>query len=255
MNAVQQSTIRSRQPYAPLKNLALLRGLAQRLMDRDPDLPGIGVFYGHSGYGKTHSVTYVQNSLAKQGIPAPRVEVLESWNRLEFMKAIVRELGIDQPKGSLPALAQQAIEILGDARHPPLMIDEADKLVDKNMIELVRELHMGAQVPIILIGEEALPSKLVPYERVNNRVLDWVAAQPCDFEDTKKLAEYYCTSAIISDPLIEQIRIVCEGRARRIATNVHMIADTASRLGLSSVDVGQLDHPFYTGTPPLRRHG
>ncbi len=63
-----------------------------------------------------------------------------------------------------------------------------DKLVDKGMIELVRDINKAAQVPVLLVGEELLPQKLEQYERVHNRVLEWVLAQPCDLADARAQA-------------------------------------------------------------------
>lgn len=42
----------------------------------------------------------------------------------------------------------------------PLIIDEADFLVQKRMIEVVRDIYESSQATIILIGEEAMPVKL-----------------------------------------------------------------------------------------------
>lgn len=239
--------------FAPLKNLVLLAGLAEKLMARGPHLPGIGVFYGHSGYGKTMAATYVQNKFTHHGLPAPRVEVLDSWTRIDLMRAILSELGVDQPRGTLSAMSRLAIELLADADHPPLLIDEADKLLSKNMVELVRELHMASSAPIILIGEEALPAKLQTVERAHNRVLDWVPAEPCDLEDTRKLARFYCPQVTVSDELLNKIRVASQGRARRIAVNCNMLADYAARTGQATIDETAWQAEMYTGTPPARR--
>lgn len=233
--------------YAALKNVVAMMMLVKKLQGRGPHLPNIGVMSGFSGYGKTWASIYAQNKTR-----AVRVEVGDSWNRKTFLRAILRELGIQEPKGTVADLAERAVELLGEKFDRPLMIDEADKLVDKGMIELVRELAEYSQAPVILIGEEALPSKLVRFERVHNRVLDWTLAQPCDLEDVRKLAEIYTPNIKINDRLLERLRDMSEGRARRVVTNLDHIAEWARNHGAATVDEGY-DGPIFTGQPPAPR--
>ena len=180
-----------------------------------------------------------------------RVEVGDSWTRRTFLRAILREGGISEPRGAVADLAEQAIMILGEDPSRPLIIDEADRLVTKNMIELVRELHEHSQAPIVLIGEENLPGKLIASERTHNRVLEWTAAMPCDLEDTKKLADIFLRDLNCSDVFLDNIRRESDGRARRIVVNLSRIAEWARNRGAKAVDTYDAD--LYTGTPPSRR--
>jgi DNA transposition AAA+ family ATPase len=237
--------------FAALKNVILLMQLHQRLKDRGPHLPGIGVMHGYSGYGKTYAAIYLAN---KTG--AARVEIGDSWTKKTLLMAILKELGDPRPKGTIPGLAEAAIERLAMPGHPPLIIDEADKLVDKGMIELVREIHESAQVPVILIGEEALPAKLERVERSHNRVLEWVAAQPCDLEDTRKLAAIFAPHLSLSDDLLDQIRAQSQGKARRIVTNLDRIKEWAfeqGRTDLNSADYRGGFQPVSAPPRPQRR--
>lgn len=233
---------------APLKNVAAMMGLVQRLLDRGAHMPGFGVVHGFSGYGKTYSAIYAQN---KTG--GPRIEVGDSWTKKTLVGAILKELGVREPRGTVASLTEEAIMRLAEPDHPPLFIDEADKLVDKGMVELVREIQEGAQVPIVLIGEERLPEKLEAIERVHNRVLDWVAAQPADIEDTRKLARLFCPQLAIDDAVLEQVRQASGGRARRIVTNLYRAKEFAATRGLSGLEPGGPLPDFFTGRPPRRR--
>jgi len=235
------------QSLAALKNVAACMGLVTRLQTRGPHLPGLGVFHGPSGYGKSYASIYAQNKTR-----AIRVEVGDSWTRASFLKAILREGGVQEPRGTVANLAEQAIMILGEEPNRPLMIDEADRLVTKNMIELVRELHEHSQAPIVLIGEEQLPGKLIASERTHNRVLEWTAAQPCDLEDTRKLAAIFLGGLGVHDEFLDKVRRESDGRARRIVVNLSRIAEWARNKGCKSVD--GYDADLYTGTPPARRH-
>ncbi len=232
---------------APLKNVASMMALVERLRSRGAHMPGFGVVYGFSGYGKTYSAIYAQNDTL-----GPRVEVGDSWTKKTLMRAILKELGEREPKGTVADLAERIIMRLAAPDHPPLFVDEADRLVDKGMIELVREIQEASAVPVILIGEEKLPQKLMQVERVHNRVLEWVAAQPCDIEDTRKLATTFVPQLALSDALLEAMRHATEGRARRIVVNLDRIAEFARTQGLSELDIPDFTIGFYTGTPPVR---
>ena len=235
--------------YAPVKNVTAMMGLVTRLIERDGHLPGFGVFYGYSGYGKTMAACYTTNKL-----DAIRIEVGDTWTKAVLLRAILHELEVKDPKGTLAQLASEVIERLGRSRRP-VMIDEADKLVDKKMIELVREIQEFSYCPFILIGEEALASKLMRVERVHNRVLEWVLAQPCDAADTGKLAALYAPDIAIADDLIEKMRRVCDGRARRIVTTLSQLREWCKAQGVTEVDAARYGGGFATGQPPVRRAG
>jgi DNA transposition AAA+ family ATPase len=230
-----------------IKNVAAFMAMTMRLCGRDPHLPGIGVCHGHSGYGKTYASIFAQNKTR-----AVRVEVGDSWTRRTLLSAILREMGM-APKSriAIADMAEQAIAALGDDPTRPLFIDEADKLVDKGMIEIVRELHEHAGAPIVLIGEEQLPSKLLAFERVHNRVLDWFPAQPCDLDDTRELAAAFCPRVAIGDDLLDAIRAQSDGRARRIVVNLARVGELARNKGLLAVDLAAWGRTaFFTGQPP-----
>lgn len=233
---------------APLQNMALLQDLAEQLINRKPNMPGFGVFCGPSGFGKTFASAYVQNSLN-----ATYIEVGESWRAKKLITAILQELGVQKPKGTLSDLTEQAIYLLSDNPNRPLIIDEADKLVDKKLIEHVREIQDASQAPVILIGEELLFSKLEKFERVHNRVLAWVGAEPCDFADTKALAKVYAPNIEIADDLLAHICDQTNGRARRIAVSLNSVFEFCRNHGTEYIDLTNYDGNISTGQPPKPR--
>lgn len=237
------------QGYAALGNVARFFTLIQTLMDRGANLPGIGVFHGPSGYGKTIAAIFAQNKTR-----ALRLEVGDSWTKKKFLQKLLAEAGANQKRGSIADLTEVAIEVLADDFERPLIIDEADKLVDKGMIELVREIYEHSQVPVLLIGEELLPEKLMKVERVHNRVLSWVQAEPCSAEDTEKLAAIHCPGLSLSPELLALVAEKSAGRARRICVNLNNIWQEAH---LSGQEVFRPEDFaagfFYTGEPRRMR--
>lgn len=228
---------------APLRNVTAFLKLANTLVHRNPNLPGLGVFYGYSGLGKTVAANYVRNALQ-----AHLVEVREHWGRKAFVEGLLNALHVQNPRGTISNMMNQVARILGDDPTRLLIIDEADKLVDKNMIELVRDIHEQAQVPIILAGEELLPQKLEGYERTHNRVLEWVMAELCDLADAQQLASLFCQNATVHDDLLEEIIAKGKGRARRVVTSINSVADQVRNDGLSEISLEQYTGPYSTGT-------
>jgi len=231
-----------------LKNVASFYELVLRVRDRSPSLPNIGVMYGPSGFGKTYATLYSLNRT--RGV---YVEVGDTWTRKTLLTAILQECGVYRPTGSIAEMAQQAKETLAEDPTRPLFIDEADKVCDKNYIETVRELAMGSNVPVLLIGEEALPTKLARVERVHSRVLDWCGAMPCDLDDAQKLADILLGQITIEPELLEQMRIEGDGRARRIATSLDGAAHWARNTGVTALSRANYKGAIYTGEPPKNR--
>jgi DNA transposition AAA+ family ATPase len=250
MNTKAKEPVTQTGPIA-LKNVASFMTLTMRLVDRAPHLPGIGVCHGHSGIGKTWASIYAQN---KTG--AIRVEVGDSWTRRTLLRNILREFGQTvKERWPISDMVDLVVAALGDDPKKPLFIDEADKLVDKGMIEIVRELQESSGAPIILIGEEKLPAKLLVHERVHNRVLDWFPAQLCDIADTRELAKAFEPKIVIRDDLLAAIVSSSAGRARRIVTNLAHAGEIARNGGLSALDLKAWgDDRFFTGEPPQTRH-
>lgn len=236
----------------PLKNVAAFMSMTMQLIERGPHLPGFGVCHGHSGLGKSLASIFAQNKTQ-----AIRVEVGESWTKRTFLRTVLRELSMEPRKKSatIPDMAEDVIAALGDDPRRPLIVDEADKLVDKGHIELVRELQEHSGAPVILIGEEKLPAKLLQVERIHNRVLAWCPAQPCDLDDAKKLADAFAPKLTIADDLLKTILAQSQGRARRIVVNINRAVDIARNKGVHIVDLKHWGNSaFFTGEPPLPRH-
>ncbi|MEW6125073.1 MAG: ATP-binding protein [Pseudomonadota bacterium] len=229
-------------------NVASFMALTRKLIERDPDAPGIGVFHGPSGFGKTYASIFAQNKTK-----AIRVEVRDYWTKKTLLKNILAEAG-QVAKGTISDMAEEVIRFLGDEPSRPLIIDEADNLVERGLIETVRSIQSTSTAPVILIGEELLPSKIQPFERVHNRVLDWVPAQPADLDDARAFAAQLCREVEIADDLLSEIVRRSEGRARRIVVNLVRAAEVARRRGLSNLTLESWgDTEFFESRAPAAR--
>lgn len=233
---------------APLRNVAALTALIDRVQHRALGLPGMAVFYGWSGFGKSTAAIYASNRFQ-----AVLVQCKSAWTQRNLVSAILIELGL-QPKGNT---ADMIDRIAGELtlRGVPLIIDEADHLAARNMIELTRDIYEGSQAPVILIGEERLPQTLKKWERVHGRILDWIAALPADLSDLNHLTGIYAPGIEIDETLKRDLLRLSHGSTRRVCVNLAQVAERAQLLGVTRIGPAEFRREqFFTGdAPPPRR--
>lgn len=232
---------------APLRNVQAMVQLLDRVQSRDRDLPGMACFYGPSGYGKTTAAAYSANRTR-----AYWVQMKSTWTAKKLCTSILIDLGIAPARTIADQVDQISDELAKSGR--PLLIDEADFLVSRGMIEVVRDIYESSKAAIILIGEEALPQKLQKWERVHGRMLDWVAAQPADLREVGILAQLRCKGVDLDEDLQRLILTASNASVRRICVNLDRVREIARTKGLSRMakaDWGKAG--FFTGTAPAPR--
>lgn len=233
--------------WAPLQNVILCSRALERALNREPNLPGIVSFSGPSGWGKSMAASYCANK--HDGF---YVECRSYFTKKTFVEAILKEMGIKAGR-TVGVMMEQAAEQL-DLSQRPLIIDEGDHIVDRNAIEILRDLHEMARTTILLIGEEQFPRKLLKWERFHNRVLVWELAQPANADDARKLAAFYCPGIEVAQDLLDRVREVSRGGARRICVNLDAIRDYCQKQGHRKIDLEAWGkRPLYSGDAPPRR--
>lgn len=241
MTAIVNSTI------APLRNVALATGAMQRAIERPLHLPGMVTFSGPSGFGKSMAAAYVANKYR-----AFYIECKSSWTRKAILEAILREMGKVPAKTVATMTDQIADELVLSGR--PLIIDEMDHVVEKRAVEVIRDIYEGSKAPILLIGEELLPTKLAQWERFHGRILDWKQAEPVSMADAAHLRGLYCRQVAVTDDLLALVLEAAHGSVRRVCVNLELIQSTALSDGVATADRawwGTRD--LHTGQPPKRR--
>lgn len=219
---------------APLKNVAAFAALLEKMVERDADLPGLACFYGPSGWGKTKSAVYGAKIYRATYIECGYLTTARS-----MITSILIELGLPKPRGTATDMAAQAIEIMaGDIRRP-LIVDEAHFVASKRFVDILRELADKSGAPVIMIGEEMLPAALAQFERVHNRVLEWLPAQPCDAEDLQLLVANRGKGISLSPDLAGAILKATNGNTRRIAANIVRAIEVSQRTGRMTVELNE----------------
>lgn len=232
---------------APLQNVSLCYQAILKAMDRAENLPGIIAFYGPSGWGKSFAATYTANKTR-----AYYVQCKSTWTKKAFLKAVLVEMGISPANTIYEMVDQVAQEVALSGR--PLIVDEADFLVDKKIIEIVRDIYESSFGTILIIGEEQLPAKLKRFERFHNRILNWVQAQPASINDARTLASIYAPDTKIKDDLLEKVVEMTRGVTRRICVNFNLINSTARQQDWPEVDLSLWGkNEIYTGHGTIRK--
>jgi hypothetical protein len=231
---------------AGITNVGLCVRALERVMNRNPALPGIATFTGRSGDGKSFSASYAANRFR-----AYYVECKSTWTRRTFLLAVLQEMGIT-PVGDMSNMMNQIGEELTLSQRP-LIVDEMDYLVNKKAVEVVRDIHMISDAPILLIGEENMVNKLMKWERFHNRILEPVLAVPATLNDVQELARIYARDVKVSSDLLKKLHQASNGNVRRICVNLDRIREFCVSKGVTSMDAKTWTQPFFTGEPPRRR--
>jgi len=232
---------------APLVNVALCLGALSSATNRPRHLPGLVVFYGPSGFGKSSAA-----AVAVTRTGAYYVQAQSSWTRRAFALALLKVMGVAPAKTIYEMTEQVAMQLVSSGK--PLIIDEADHLVARGIVEAVRDIYEATLAPVMLIGEENLPGDLKRWERIHGRVLEFVPAQPASFDDARELRAMYATKVAISDDLLALVHQASKGSVRRICVNLERIKDIALKNGKTEMDAAAwAGRDLYTGEAPARR--
>jgi len=231
----------------PLTNVGLLASAIERAQARPLGLPGLVVMYGASGLGKSVAAAFAANLHR-----AYYVECRDTWTKKAFLLAILREMGIAHGR-TLSDMVDQVAEQLSRSGRP-LIVDDVQYLLDKAAANVLTDLYNASQGTIVLIGEERVPTSLARLERLHNRVLEWVPAQPATLDDLRNLAASSYPNLRIADDLLDDLRIAVRGCLRRVAVNLYRVHSEASAQLLDSVSLAQWGkRGWFTGEAPARR--
>ncbi|KPA91365.1 AAA domain [Pseudomonas asplenii] len=231
----------------PLTNVGLLSGAMGRAQARPTDLPGIVVLYGKTGYGKSAAAAFAANQHR-----CYYVECREVWTKKAFLGAVLRDMSI-LPGRTLSDMVDQIAVQLSTSRRP-LIVDDVQYLLDKAAANVLTDIHNASDGTLVLIGEERVPGSLQKMERLHNRVIEWVPAQPATIEDICQLAIETYPDMTFAEDLLEDLRIATKGCLRRVAANLYKVRGEAEAMMIDTVDLAAWGkRSWFTGEAPVRR--
>lgn len=124
---------------------------------------GLGIIVGKPGQGKTHAL--------KKYAKLPRVVYIEgneTMNCKDIIRRIEKRIGMSRSYGSIDERMENIIEFFNVNEGYLIIMDEADKLINKYTIkklELLRNITDAAEVGLVIAGEPVLETLLKTYDK------------------------------------------------------------------------------------------
>lgn len=222
-----------RSTILPVKNISRLQAAGNALIDRPLGLPGMGLIWGPTGYGKTTATTWFINQVHGVYIRAMRL-----WSPKGMLDAIARELDLDAAKLTNGEKVEAIIQRLAESGRP-LFIDEADYIVEsRRLTDTLRDIHDLSTCPVVLIGMHGIEKRIRGNEQFTGRVSQWVPFHGADMDDARMLADGLCDISIEPDILADLHKAASPAKGdggaeiRRLVVGLHNIESHGKRRGL-----------------------
>lgn len=219
---------------APLRNVAALLEMVDQLQHRSITLPGIGVFFGRHGAGKTSATT-----LAANAYDAHIVQAKSTWTRQHMADVLLEELALKGVKGTLPRKVD-AISAALALSDRPLIIDDAQYLMKSGMMDVARDIYEGCFAPLIFVGEPDFEANLTKWPNIYDRVLVSTETVPCNATDAGHLARIYCAGIDVAPDALDELLRLTDGSARKLSVNFERIREQARRRAMREIDASFL---------------
>lgn len=225
----------------PVKNVSRLKTAGEALIQRSYGMPGMGLIWGPTGYGKTTAATWFINQC--HGV---YVRAIELWSPSGMLDAIARELDLD-PKGSNGKKIDQLVQKFAETGRP-LFVDEADYVVERKLLtNTLRDIHDLSTVPVILIGMHGIERRIRGNEQFTGRIAQWVAFEGADADDARLLADGLCEVVVEQDLLNvlqtaatpKQLKNAGGAELRRLLVGLAQIEGYAKARGMDSIGLNE----------------
>ena len=223
----------------PVKNVVRMKEAGDALISRSMGMPGIGLIWAPTGYGKTTATTWYINQV--NGV---FVRAMELWSAGAMLDDIATELGIDVRRLTLKKKSDAIVAGLAETGRS-LFIDEADYVVDSpRLVNILRDVHDKSSTPIILIGMHGIERKIRNNEQFTGRISQWVGFEGADQADARMLADGLCEVEVQQD-LLDALHLkaspqqrgssVYAAEVRRLLVGLEKIEQFAISAGLASI--------------------
>lgn len=224
---------------AKLTNVGLaLAALAQVENITEVGAPHMAVLSGPPGFGKTQAAIHLSHPAGKNMVFVA-VRMFETTKTLA--EQIALELGVGVKPGMTVATLYDAIIRRLPQINRGLIFDEVDYIAQKSTMDFIRTIHDNTTVPIVLIGEEQLKTKLLRHhERFHDRVVRWADAQPCDLADVRKLVAFHQPKLTFTPDMLAALHSKSTGVARRVFTELKALEETCKRQATDTPTVDML---------------
>jgi|GEM_PF-6619206 len=134
---------------APIRNVALAMEAMDMVIHRPPHIPGVAIYSGHAGLGKSTAAAHIAPLYR-----AAYIEMKSYWSRKSFADHLASEVGVD-PRKTMAQTVDAITNALLKSRRP-VIVDQFHTWAEKGRvaIEFFRDLVDGSRAPWLLMGEE-----------------------------------------------------------------------------------------------------
>jgi DNA transposition AAA+ family ATPase len=182
-----------KEKVVPIKNVVMLRALLAELKVGHKSIPKLAIVEGVTGTGKT---TALEDAAVDHNAVFVRVTAVDTIASL--LEAICFELGLDGGRRNSDRLRWIRDSLKENPR--PIFVDEADALChNARMLEVLRDIHDLAGVPVVLIGMDGIRRKLKRHPQFERRISQRIDFHACDLEDAGLLARELCEVEVAPD--------------------------------------------------------
>lgn len=234
-----QGDLIMRYKILPVQNVSRLREAGDALIKREPGLPGMGLIYGPTGYGKTTAVTWFINQC--NGV---FVRAMAIWSPKMMLQKIAFEMEIDVKGRNNGEMVEAIILRLAETGRP-LFIDEADYIIEsKRLTDTLRDIHDLSSSPVILIGMDGIEKRLKRNQQFTGRIAQWVRFEGVDFNDARLLADGLA-EVTIKDDLLTLLhkkaspRGTAGAEVRRLVVGLGKIEQYAKSRGITTISANE----------------
>jgi len=234
MSTPKNSRTQQGRGQAATRTVAVAAEAMQTIIDRGEGVPGMAVLSGRPGLGKTTAAVFLSHP-GGYGSAYVSCRSFETTKSLALM--LLHELGVAaKTHWPISTMFDRICDALVEGDRP-LVVDEVDKIAEARSIELLRDLHDTAKVPVFLIGEENLKQKLLNHhERFHDRVLVWAKAMPADKRDLAALLEHYAPGLPITAEALGALLKGTDGTARKIVTALDALKNQVAVAALEAIE-------------------
>jgi DNA transposition AAA+ family ATPase len=231
-----------RSKIVPVTNVARLAEAGDALLTRSNGMPGMGLCFGPSGYGKSTAVAWL--ATRQHGV---YVRAMATSTPTSLLDAITRELNI-APRARIAQTVDAIVGKLAETGRP-LFVDEADYVVGQaRLIDTLRDLHDLSSVPVILIGMDGIDRRISLSPQLSGRMAQWVQFVPASLDDAALIAKELCEVHVAPD-LVAKLHERAKGSIRNVCVGLGRIEQHARSRGVAKIAAADWprDADFFLG--------
>ena len=162
------------------KNVKQFVSLMDELQKLPPNIPKMALVYGEHGLGKSQTIQWWADKNDSVYVRATQ-GMTSRW----LLSEIAEELGEEAFYHSQETFT--LIENNLRLNNKVIIVDEVDYLIDKSIIETLRDLHDKTACPVVLVGMGSADKKLASYPHLMDRIYKKLKFEKFNSDDIKEI--------------------------------------------------------------------